>query len=119
MISYLQSVAIGLLQGVTELFPLSSLGHSGLVPASIGGSWESLVTQSATSTSETSQYLAVIVALHVATALALITFFPGRLGAHHRRWEPGGTPATEDLPGPCRVRPRCCPNRSPSRCRAR
>lgn len=75
MISYFQAVVIGLLQGVTELFPVSSLGHSVLVPAFIGGSWESLVTQSATSTSETSPYLAVIVALHVATALALIIFF--------------------------------------------
>jgi undecaprenyl-diphosphatase len=75
MISYLQAVVIGLLQGVTELFPVSSLGHSVLVPAFIGGSWENLVTQSATSTSETSPYLAVIVALHVATAVALIVFF--------------------------------------------
>jgi undecaprenyl-diphosphatase len=75
MISYLQAVVIGLLQGVTELFPVSSLGHSVLVPAFIGGSWEALVTQSATSTSETSPYLAVIVALHVATAVALIIFF--------------------------------------------
>jgi undecaprenyl-diphosphatase len=73
MISYLQAALIGLLQGVTELFPVSSLGHSVLVPAFIGGSWETLVTQSATS--ETSPYLAVIVALHVATALALIIFF--------------------------------------------
>ena len=75
MISYFQAVVIGLLQGVTELFPVSSLGHSVLVPAFIGGSWESLVTQSATSTSESSPYLAFIVALHVATALALIIFF--------------------------------------------
>ena len=52
MISYLQAVVIGLLQGVTELFPVSSLGHSVLVPAFIGGSWEALVTQSATSTSD-------------------------------------------------------------------
>ena len=75
MISYFQAVVIGLLQGVTELFPVSSLGHSVLVPAFIGGSWESLVTESSTSTSETSPYLAIIVALHVATALALIIFF--------------------------------------------
>ena len=75
MISYLQAVVIGLLQGVTELFPVSSLGHSVLVPAFIGGSWETLVTQSAISTSESSPYLAIIVALHVATALALIVFF--------------------------------------------
>jgi undecaprenyl-diphosphatase len=75
MISYLQAVVIGLLQGVTELFPVSSLGHSVLVLAFIGGSWATLVTQSAISTSESSPYLAIIVALHVATALALIVFF--------------------------------------------
>jgi undecaprenyl-diphosphatase len=75
MISYLQAVVIGLLQGVTELFPVSSLGHSVLVPALIGGSWQHLVTQSSTSTSETSPYLAFIVALHVATAIALIIYF--------------------------------------------
>jgi undecaprenyl-diphosphatase len=75
MISYLQAAVIGLLQGVTELFPVSSLGHSVLVPAFIGGSWEPLVTQSATSSSDTSPYLAFIVALHVATACALLIFF--------------------------------------------
>jgi len=74
-ISYVQSVVIGLLQGATELFPVSSLGHSVLVPALIGGNWQHLVTESATSTSETSPYLAFIVALHVATALALLWFF--------------------------------------------
>jgi undecaprenyl-diphosphatase len=75
MISYVQAVVIGLLQGVTELFPISSLGHSVLVPALLGGSWQTLVTQSSTATSESSPYLAFIVALHVATALALIVFF--------------------------------------------
>lgn len=75
MISYLQAAVIGLLQGVTELFPVSSLGHSVLVPAFIGGSWQHLVTESASSTSETSPYLAFIVALHVATAIALLIFF--------------------------------------------
>ncbi len=75
MLSYLQAVTIGLLQGVTELFPVSSLGHSVLVPAFIGGDWQHLVTESATSTSDTSPYLAFIVALHVATAVALLIFF--------------------------------------------
>jgi undecaprenyl-diphosphatase len=75
MISYFQAVVIGLLQGVTELFPVSSLGHSVLVPALIGGSWQPLVTQSTTASSESSPYLAFIVALHVATALALLIFF--------------------------------------------
>ena len=44
--TYLQAVVIALVQGVTELFPVSSLGHSVLVPAWLGGSWQTLVTQS-------------------------------------------------------------------------
>ena len=75
MLTYLQAVVIGVLQGVTELFPVSSLGHSVLVPALIGGGWKHLVTESSTATSETSPYLAFIVALHVATAIALLVFF--------------------------------------------
>jgi len=74
-LTYLQSFVIGALQGITELFPVSSLGHSILVPAFIGGSWKHLVTESATATSEQSPYLAFIVALHVATALALLVFY--------------------------------------------
>src|SRR3982751_6795737 len=74
-ITYLQSMLIGFLQGVTELFPVSSLGHSVLVPAWIGGDWETLVTQSSQASSETSFYLAYIVALHCATAIALLWFF--------------------------------------------
>jgi undecaprenyl-diphosphatase len=62
-------------QGVTELFPVSSLGHSVLVPAWVGGSWETLVTQSSQGNSATSFYLAFIVALHCATAVALLWFF--------------------------------------------
>jgi undecaprenyl-diphosphatase len=73
--SYFQAIVIALVQGVTELFPVSSLGHSVLVPAWIGGSWEPLVTQSSQATSETSFYLAYIVALHCATAVALLWFF--------------------------------------------
>lgn len=75
MLSYLQAIVIAVVQGVTELFPVSSLGHSVLVPAWIGGPWEDLVTQSAQADSEASFYLAFIVALHVATALALLWFF--------------------------------------------
>jgi undecaprenyl-diphosphatase len=73
--SYLQAIVIALIQGVTELFPVSSLGHSVIVPAWIGGSWHTLVTQSSQGNSEQSFYLAFIVALHVATALALVVFF--------------------------------------------
>jgi undecaprenyl-diphosphatase len=74
-VSYLQAFVIALVQGVTELFPVSSLGHSVLVPAWIGGSWQTMVTQSSQASSETSFYLAYIVALHCATALALLWFF--------------------------------------------
>jgi len=69
-LSYFQAVVIGLLQGVTELFPISSLGHSVLLPKILG--WDNLVqAQSQTE----SFYLAFLVGLHVATALALIFFF--------------------------------------------
>jgi undecaprenyl-diphosphatase len=73
--SYLQAIVIALVQGVTELFPVSSLGHSVLVPAWLGGSWQTLVTQSSQPSSESSFYLAFIVALHCATAVALLWFF--------------------------------------------
>ena len=75
MLTYLQAIVIALVQGVTELFPVSSLGHSVLVPAWFGGSWQTLVTQSSQGHSESSFYLAFLVALHVATALALLWFF--------------------------------------------
>src|SRR4051794_10131293 len=71
----LQAIVLALGQGVTELFPVSSLGHSVLVPAWLGGSWQTLVTQSSQGDSESSFYLAYIVALHCATALALLWFF--------------------------------------------
>jgi undecaprenyl-diphosphatase len=74
-VSYLQAIVIAVVQGVTELFPVSSLGHSVLVPAWLGGSWQTLVTQSSQASSESSFYLAYIVALHCATALALLWFF--------------------------------------------
>jgi len=74
-LSYVQALVIALVQGVTELFPISSLGHSVLIPAWLGGSWQTLVTQSSQASSEQSFYLAFIVALHCATALALLWFF--------------------------------------------
>jgi len=74
-LSYLQASVIGLMQGVTELFPVSSLGHSILLPAWVGGSWKHLVTEQSTSASQTSPYLAFIVATHCATALALVVFY--------------------------------------------
>ncbi len=69
-ITYPESIVIGLLQGVTELFPVSSLGHSILAPALVGGAWKRDLSMG-----EGSPYLAVLVAMHVATALALVAFF--------------------------------------------
>jgi undecaprenyl-diphosphatase len=70
-LSYLEATIVGLFQGVTELFPVSSLGHSVLVPALIGGRW----AQDLNVSSPESPYLAFIVGLHVATAAALLLFF--------------------------------------------
>lgn len=70
-LSYVEAVIVGAAQGITELFPVSSLGHSVLVPALIGGQWAQDLNVSAPQ----SPYLAFIVALHVATAAALLVFF--------------------------------------------
>jgi undecaprenyl-diphosphatase len=37
-LTYAEAMVVGLMQGVTELFPVSSLGHSVLLPALVGGS---------------------------------------------------------------------------------
>ena len=70
-VTYLESIVIGLVQGVTELFPVSSLGHAVLIPAFIGGGWASTMSL----TADKSPYLALVVALHVATAAALLLYF--------------------------------------------
>ncbi len=56
---------LGLLQGVSELFPVSSLGHSVILPKLVG--WN--IHQNA------SYFLTFLVALHLATALVLLAFF--------------------------------------------
>lgn len=38
-LTWLEAGVMGLVQGVTELFPISSLGHSVLIPAVVGGQW--------------------------------------------------------------------------------
>src|SRR6266542_2535456 len=38
-LSWLEAGVVGAMQGVAELFPVSSLGHSVLLPAVVGGSW--------------------------------------------------------------------------------
>ena len=71
MLTYLEAIVVGAFQGVTELFPVSSLGHSVLIPALVGGEWARDLNVSAPE----SPYLAFIVGLHVATAAALLVFF--------------------------------------------
>jgi undecaprenyl-diphosphatase len=70
-LTYLEAAVVGLIQGVTELFPVSSLGHNVLIPALIGGSWASDLSVAKSE----SPYLAFIVGLHVATAIALLIYF--------------------------------------------
>lgn len=70
-LTFAEALIVGAFQGVTELFPVSSLGHSVLVPALIGGRWATDLNVSAPE----SPYLAFIVGLHVATAAALLAFF--------------------------------------------
>ncbi|MBC3763477.1 undecaprenyl-diphosphate phosphatase [Quadrisphaera oryzae] len=70
-LSWTEAAVVGVLQGVSELFPVSSLGHAVLVPALVGGSWARDLDVSAPG----SPYLAFIVGLHVATAAALVLFY--------------------------------------------
>ena len=69
--TYLEAGVVGLIQGVTELFPVSSLGHNVLLPALVGGCWAHDLNVAASE----SPYLAFIVGLHVATAIALLIYF--------------------------------------------
>ncbi len=69
-ITYFQAIVLGFLQGVTELFPISSLGHTVLFPTLFG--WNELVQ--AQSESE-SFWLAFIVMLHVGSALGLLVYY--------------------------------------------
>jgi undecaprenyl-diphosphatase len=70
-LTYLEAALVGLIQGVTEMFPVSSLGHNVLIPAIVGGSWARDLNVAAPE----SPYLAFIVGLHVATAIALLVYF--------------------------------------------
>ena len=69
-ITYFQAIVLGVLQGVTELFPISSLGHTVLYPTLFG--WNGLVK--AQSEPE-SFWLAFIVMLHVGSALGLLFYY--------------------------------------------
>jgi undecaprenyl-diphosphatase len=64
-ISYAQAIVLGLLQGFSELFPISSLGHSVVLPRALG--WD--VHQN------DDYFVTFLVATHLATALVLFGFF--------------------------------------------
>jgi undecaprenyl-diphosphatase len=64
-ITYLQAIILGLLQGVTELFPISSLGHSVIFPQLFG--WN--IHQN------DDYFITFLVATHLATAIVLFLFF--------------------------------------------
>jgi undecaprenyl-diphosphatase len=70
-ITYPEAAVVGIIQGITELFPVSSLGHNVLLPALIGGTW----AQDLNVASTESPYLAFIVGLHVATAIGIMAYF--------------------------------------------
>jgi len=65
-VTFFQALVLALLQGVSELFPVSSLGHTILVPAVLG--WHNVDRSSA-------PFLAFVVVLHLGTALALVVFY--------------------------------------------
>lgn len=65
MLTIFQALILGLLQGITELFPISSLGHTVIFPTLVG--WH--INQ------KDPAFLAFIVVTHLATALALLAFF--------------------------------------------
>src|SRR5580692_2722961 len=65
MISIFQAIILGLSQGISELFPISSLGHSVILPQLFN--WN--ISQNAP------YFLTFLVATHFATALVLLIFF--------------------------------------------
>jgi undecaprenyl-diphosphatase len=65
LISYPRAIVLGLLQGVSELFPVSSLGHSVILPRLLG--WN--IHQN------DKYFITFLVATHLATALVLLAFF--------------------------------------------
>ncbi|HEX3919805.1 MAG TPA: undecaprenyl-diphosphate phosphatase [Caulobacteraceae bacterium] len=62
----LQAIIMAIVQGITELFPISSLAHAVLLPALLG--WTN-VNESSDS------FLPFLVVMHVGTALALFIYF--------------------------------------------
>jgi undecaprenyl-diphosphatase len=64
-VSFLQAIVIAVLQGVSELFPVSSLGHAVVIPALLHWKIDR----------DDPTYLAFLVVLHLGTAVALLIFY--------------------------------------------
>jgi undecaprenyl-diphosphatase len=65
-----RAIVLGALQGISELFPISSLGHTVLFPKLFG--WDDLVRFQS---QPESAWLAFIVMLHVGSAVGLLIYF--------------------------------------------
>ncbi len=65
-ITLLQAIVLGLVQGFTELFPVSSLGHGVLIPALFG--WHNLAAH-------TNFFLVFLVGTHVGTSIGLLYYY--------------------------------------------
>ena len=70
--TYFQAIIVGFIQGITELFPISSLGHAILIPAWIGGSFREFISE------ENNAYLLITIAMHLASSIALFLVFRKR-----------------------------------------
>ena len=70
LITYGQAIVLGVLQGVTELFPISSLGHTVIFPNLFG--WDNIVRWQS---QPESPWLAFVVMLHVGSAVGLLIYF--------------------------------------------
>jgi undecaprenyl-diphosphatase len=69
-ITTFQAIVLGALQGISELFPVSSLGHTVLFPSLFG--WDNIVKWQS---QPESPWLAFIVMLHVGSAVGLLIYF--------------------------------------------
>src|ERR671939_516061 len=70
-LTFWQIILLALLQGVTELFPISSLGHSVILPGLLG--WTQFATD--TGCGGAGCFIPILVSFHIGTSLALLFFF--------------------------------------------
>jgi undecaprenyl-diphosphatase len=65
LVTWFQIIVTALVQGITEMFPVSSVGHAVILPYLAG--W--------TNITESDQFLPFVVMLHLGTAIALLWYF--------------------------------------------